>query len=187
MSCVTSPPANCTFRPFLEKSGYMAALQRVSCLALSAESNYIFPHLFAGETASLLQQRSLITCAVAATWCFILESLLLLLEKIFRAISGLRKAATFDQFSFRSFWGEKYNRKTCYYLPSFLFYFVQIPYFMMTLFGFICILAVWGSISVVVYVFLLEACYFVACNSLYSMPSLIWEFLSTVPLFLPPR
>lgn len=60
----------------------------------------------------------------------------------------------------------------------------NLPYCMMVLFGFICILAVQGSISVIVYVFLLEAHYFVACSLLNSIRALIWEILSSIPLFL---
>ena len=114
MACVPSPPASFVFQPFLVKSRNLAALQIVWRLALSPGSSSIFPSFFVVAAARFLHRRSLITHAVAATWCFTLTGLLILLEKVFRAISGIRKATAFDQVSFQKFLKreeKKYNAK----------------------------------------------------------------------------
>lgn len=101
MACVPFASANFMFRPFLVKSGDMAALQIVLHLALSPGSSCIFPSLFMVAAASLLQGRSLITCI----WCFTSVGCYYYLKKHLEQYWVLEGLLLLTSFLFRSFWG----------------------------------------------------------------------------------
>lgn len=67
--------------------------------------------------------------------------------------------------------------------PPRFFHFIQIPYCMTVLLGFICVLAVWGSISVIAYVLLLETHYFIVCNPPNSLCADLGNFVLYIFIF----